>query len=105
MASDNRRLEDLLAENFTEQERREIEDRAAGMLIELRLAELRKALDLTQESVAEALSRNQSAVAALEKRGDMLLSTLQRYVDALGGELEVLARFPERPTVRLRFTG
>jgi len=102
MATDNQRLEDLLADNFTERERREIEERAAGMLIELRLAELRKALDLTQETVAEALARNQSAVAALEKRGDMLLSTLRRYIESLGGEVEIVARFPERPSVRLK---
>lgn len=50
--------------------------------------------------MAEALSRNQSAVGALEKRSDMLLSTLQKFIEALGGEFEVVARFPERPAVR-----
>ncbi|HEX9736658.1 MAG TPA: XRE family transcriptional regulator [Thermoanaerobaculia bacterium] len=101
MTTQNKKLEELFAENFSDEERREIERRAKAMLLEMRLAELRQALQLTQEEVAEALGRNQSAVAALEKRTDMLLSTLRRYVEAMGGELEVIVRIPKSPPVRI----
>lgn len=101
MARRNKTLTQLFDETFSEQERREIERRAAEMLVDVRLAELRQALELTQQEVADALGRNQSAVAALEKRTDMLLSTLRKYVEAMGGELEVVARIPEHHPVRI----
>lgn len=97
----NKTLEELFAESFSAEERLEIERRADAMLLEMRLAELRQALGMTQEEVAEALRRNQSAVAALEKRSDILLSTLCRYVEAIGGELDVVVRIPNRPPVRI----
>ena len=57
------------------------------------LEELRKARALSQEEVAGALAVNQPAVAKLEKRGDMHVSNLRRYVEALGGTLEITAHF------------
>lgn len=101
MAAPNKTLDELFAENFSNDELREIEERAREMLLEVRLAELRQAMRLTQEQVAAALGRNQSAVAALEQRTDMLVSSLRRYVEAMGGELEVVARIPNRPPVRI----
>jgi transcriptional regulator with XRE-family HTH domain len=53
------------------------------------LQELRKARSLPQEEVAEALTVNQPAVAKLKKRGDMHVSNLRRYIEALGGTLEI----------------
>lgn len=94
-------LEELFAQYLSDEERGEVEARAAEMLTDVRLAELRRALAVTQQEIAGALDRNQSAVAALEKRTDMLLSTLRRYVEALGGELEVIVRMPKRPPVRI----
>lgn len=105
MSSRNKPLEQLLEENFSEQERQEIERRAADMLVDVRLAELRQALELTQQEVADALGRNQSAVAALEKRTDMLLSTLRKYVEAMGGQLEVVATIPKHRPVRISLRG
>lgn len=105
MASRNKKLAELFDENFSDDERRQIEERAAAMLVDLRLAELRQALKLTQQDVADALGRNQSAVAALEKRTDMLLSTLRRYVEAMGGEIEVVARIPRHRPVRIALRG
>ena len=57
--------------------------------------------ELTQEQVAEILHVTQAHVSKLEHREDMLLSTLRSYVEALGGQLEVLARFGKR-TVRVK---
>ena len=63
------------------------------MLAEMPLYELRQALDLTQEQMANTLNVKQAAVSKLERRTDMYISTLARFVEAMGGELEVSARF------------
>ena len=68
---------------------------------ELTLRDLRKARDLTQERMAELLDIGQDSVSRLEQRSDLLLSTLRSYVNAMGGSLELLARFPDRPAVTL----
>jgi transcriptional regulator with XRE-family HTH domain len=77
-----------------------IEAEAAAMLREMRLDELRRARLKTQQDMAAALRTSQASVSKLERRTDMYLSTLRRYVQAMGGELEIIARFPEGP-VRL----
>jgi transcriptional regulator with XRE-family HTH domain len=64
------------------------------MLLEIPLHELRQAREKTQQEMAEALGTTQANISQLEKRADMYLSTLRRYVEALGGELEITARFP-----------
>lgn len=68
---------------------------------ELTLRDLRKARDLTQERMAELLAIGQDSVSRLEQRSDLLLSTLRSYVNAMGGSLELVARFPDRPAVTL----
>jgi len=68
---------------------------------ELTLRDLRKARDLTQERMAELLDIGQDSVSRLEQRSDLLLSTLRSYVNAMGGSLELVARFPDRPAVTL----
>ena len=65
------------------------------------LSDLRKARDLTQERMAEALEIGQEGVSRLERRSDLLLSTLRSYVEAMGGSLELVATFPDRPPVCL----
>ena len=62
---------------------------------EMPLAELRQARERSQQELARSLKVNQPAVAKLEKRTDMYVSNLRRYVEALGGSLEITARFPE----------
>ena len=62
---------------------------------EMPLAELRQARERSQEELARELKVGQPAVAKLEKRADMYVSNLRRYVEALGGSLEITARFPE----------
>jgi len=68
---------------------------AEAMLVEMQLQELRKARNITQVSVAEAMSVEQAAVSKLEHRDDMYLSTLRGYIKALGGELKLVASFPD----------
>ena len=94
-------LDDMMAELDPERRRR-IEDRAAQLIAEeMTLRELRKARELTQASVARELGISQDAISRLEKRTDVLLSTLRRTVEAMGGSLSLIARFPDRPPVEL----
>jgi transcriptional regulator with XRE-family HTH domain len=57
---------------------------------------LRKAREQSQEAVAKQLHIKQAAVSKLERRTDMYLSTLRSYIEAMGGKLEIIARFPNR---------
>lgn len=61
---------------------------------EMNLAEVRRAHQLSQEEIARTLQVGQAAVAKIEKRTDVYVSTLRRYIEAMGGELEIIARFP-----------
>lgn len=65
------------------------------------LQALRKARELTQERMAELLGVGQDSISQLENRTDMLLSTLRSYVEAMGGSLDLIVRFPDRPPVSL----
>ena len=92
--SGHRKFKDLTAK-FPPEARARIAAKAAALREEMTLEELRKARSLSQEDVAQALDVQQPAVAKLEKRGDMHIGSLRRYVEALGGTLEITARFPE----------
>jgi len=75
-----------------------IQNRAAELAT---LKDLRQAMYRTQKDLAAALNIGQDSVSRLEKRSDMLLSTLREYIEAMGGELEIVARFPDRPPVHI----
>lgn len=62
---------------------------------QMTLAELRQARELTQETLSDTLHVGQAAVAKMEKRTDMYVGNLRRFVEAMGGELDIVARFPE----------
>lgn len=62
---------------------------------EMDLAEVRRALKLSQEEIGQTLQIKQGSVAKIEKRTDMYVSTLRRFIEAMGGELEIVARFPD----------
>ena len=62
---------------------------------DMTLAELRQARQLTQQTLSGTLHVGQAAVAKMEKRTDMYVGNLRRFVEAMGGELDVIARFPE----------
>ena len=59
------------------------------------LQELRQAHQLSQERLAELLSTKQANVSRIERRTDMYISTLRSYIEAMGGQLDIVARFPE----------
>jgi DNA-binding XRE family transcriptional regulator len=83
-------------------QQQEIEVQAARLIEdEMTLRDLRKAHDLTQERMAEALHISQDGVSRIEKRSDFLLSTLSSYVEAMGGTLRLIAEFPDRKPVLL----
>lgn len=65
------------------------------------LGELRRARALTQKSLARKLGIGQESISKLESRGDLMLSTLRNYVEAMGGKLDLIARFPNSPPVSL----
>jgi transcriptional regulator with XRE-family HTH domain len=68
---------------------------------ELSLQALRKARARSQKQVGEKLKVKQAEVSKIERRTDLYVSTLRHYIEAVGGELEIIARFPDRPPVRI----
>lgn len=83
-------------------QQQDIETRARQLIEEeLTLRDLRKAHELTQERMAEALQISQDGVSRIEKRSDFLLSTLRSYVEAMGGKLRLVAEFPDRKPVAI----
>jgi hypothetical protein len=82
--------------------RQKIEARAAELIAEeMSLRDLRRAQRLTQERIGKSLGIGQEGVSRLEKRSDLLLSTLRSYVEAIGGNLQIVAEFPDRPPIVL----
>lgn len=71
------------------------EQRTEMMLVEMPLHELRQARGLSQKMLAEVLQVQQPSIAKLEKRTDMYISTLRSHIEAMGGQLEIVARFPD----------
>ncbi len=65
------------------------------------LQEIRKAVGMSQEQLADALEMNQGNLSKLEKRADMHVSTLRRYVEALGGKLHIMAALPDKPMIEI----
>ena len=84
-----------LTKDFTPERRRRIQAMKDKLLADMPLHELRRARALTQQDLAETLKVNQPAVAKLEQRADMYVSSLRSYVEAVGGRLKIIAEFPE----------
>lgn len=83
-------------------QRKKVEARAAELIAEeMSLRELRRARKLTQVRMAKTLGITQDSVSRLEKRSDLLLSTLRKTIKAMGGSLSLVAEFPDRPPVAL----
>jgi len=89
-----KKFSELTAKMSTERMAR-IEEEVKKTLTEMRLQELRNARGLSQKMLAEALHIQQPAIAKLEKRTDMYISTLRSHIRAMGGDLEVIAKFPD----------
>jgi len=89
------RLDDYVAK-LPEKDRQAIEQRTAELIAEeVTLRQVREARERSQAAVAKMLHIKQAAVSKLERRTDMYLSTLRSYIEAMGGKLEIIARFPD----------
>lgn len=86
---------DELRARMSPQSRAKAGEKAKTMLAEMPLNELRQARGLSQKMLAEVLHVQQPSIAKMEKRTDMYLSTLRSHIEAMGGQLEVVARFPD----------
>ena len=75
--------------------RKKAAEKKAALLAEMPLQELRHARNLSQEQLARTLSVKQPSVSKLEQRTDMYISTLRNFIKAMGGDLEIIARFPD----------
>ena len=94
-----------LTKNFSPERKAKIEKGTELLLMEYDvLSQLRKDQELTQKELADILEIRQNAISKLENQEDILVKTLEKYVKALGGELEIRARFPDRVIELHQFT-
>jgi DNA-binding XRE family transcriptional regulator len=77
---------------------------AKKMISEMGLAQLRAAMDLTQESLADTLNVKQASISKMERRSDMYISTLSKVIEAMGGELQIIAKMPNGKVEIRQFT-
>ena len=84
-----------LTENSIPERRQRINAMKRELLAEMPLHELRRAKSLTQQDLAKTLRVNQPAIAKLEKRADLYVSSLRSYIEAVGGKLKIIAEFPD----------
>jgi DNA-binding XRE family transcriptional regulator len=100
-----RTLKQIIAELPPERQQR-IEMRYQELKQEVEgLRELRQIAGKAQLDIAAALNIKQPSVSKIEKQADMYLSTLRSYVEAIGGELELVVKFPERPALKIHHLG
>ena len=83
----------ILREKMKPAARKKAAEKTKTLLAEMPLQELRHARDLSQEQLARTLSVKQPSVSKLEQRTDMYISTLRNFIKAMGGDLEIIARF------------
>src|SRR5437016_14035475 len=97
----SRNIDDIIRK-LTPGQRKRVETRAAQLIAEeMTLQQLRQACKLTQQKVAKSLRIGQEGVSKIEKRSDLLISTLREYVEAMGGHLSLVVEFPDREPVVL----
>ncbi|KJK18419.1 XRE family transcriptional regulator [Pseudomonas sp. 2(2015)] len=94
-------LDDVI-NSLAPERRARVEQRGRELIREeMTLQALRKQLELTQEGMSKRLEVGQANISKIEKRSDMLISTLRSYVEAMGGTLELVAHMPDRGAVTL----
>lgn len=86
---------DQLRNKLSPERKANIEKRIQEAIEEMPLAELRQARHFTQEQIASSMKIKQASVSKMEGQTDMYISTLRKYIKAMGGELEIVAKFPE----------
>src|SRR5437764_15095569 len=97
----SRNVNDIIRK-LTAGQRKKVENRAAQLIAEeMTLRQLRQACKLTQQKVAKSLRIGQEGVSKIEKRSDLLISTLRDFVKAMGGQLSLVVEFPDRKPVIL----
>lgn len=96
-----RKLDEVMA-SLTPQRKMRVQTRAMELAT---LKDLRQAAQQTQQDLAAALGVGQDTISRLEQRSDMLLSTLRHYVQSMGGKLNLVAEFPNRPPVVIHHLG
>lgn len=88
-------LNQLIEENFSSQARADIKLKSREKIAAIRLQQVRKSHNTTQQELAKAMGLSQSALSEMERRPNITLGLLQRYIEALGGQLEIKAVFRE----------
>lgn len=83
-----------LRDNMSPERRANVSERTNKLLAKMPMYDLRRAMRLSQEQIAEELDIKQGSVSKLERRTDLYISTLRRYIEAMGGDLELRANFP-----------
>ena len=84
-----------LTKDFSPERKRRVEAIKSELLAEMALHELRQARSLSQKDLAKRLEVNQPAIAKLERRADIYVSSLRSYIEAAGGRLKIVAEFPD----------
>ena len=89
-------------EELSPERRKKIEEESQRLIAEeMTRQQLRQARKLTQKQMAELLQVDQGNISRLEQRTDLMLSTLHKYIAAMGGDLKLVVEFPNRPPVTL----
>ncbi len=101
MTTHNEYMQKLSAEK-----REKVLAMAAELIAEEKsLREIRKAREVSQKTLAEKLDMNQGDLSKFERRTDVYLSTIRRYIEAMGGSLELIATFPDSGPVKIANIG
>jgi DNA-binding transcriptional regulator YiaG len=100
----DRKMFSALRDEMSPEDLAEIVVRADALRVEMDLAELRRARKLSQEQLASILEVSQGSVAKMEKRTDMYISSLRRVIEAMGGQLEITARFSNHSVCISKFS-
>jgi hypothetical protein len=85
----------ILQDKLSDTSKSRIQERVKATLEEMPLAELRQARKFTQQQIAQSLKIKQASVSKMESQTDMYISTIRKFIEAMGGELEIIAKFPE----------
>jgi len=96
-----RKFEEL-RKKMTPEARARVDARVKHAIDEMTLEQVRRARDFTQLALAAAMETSQGEISKIEKRTDCYVSTLRSFIEGLGGELEIVARFPEGEAVKIR---
>jgi len=93
----------LLRSKMTPENQEKARKQTEQLLKEMPMNELRQARQMSQERLAETLGKKQASISKIEHRTDMYISTLRSYIEAMGGQLKIVAHFPDGDIVISQF--